>query len=43
MYNQLELDLICMVMQVVGAYVSWIDIGLIANDRFVRCEDMLVT
>ena len=24
-----------MCLQVVGAYISWIDIGLIANDRFV--------
>jgi len=26
----------CMCFQVIGAYVSWIDINLIANDQFIR-------
>ena len=26
----------CLCLQVVGAYVSWIDINLIANDRWVH-------
>jgi exportin-T len=30
-----ELTNLCM--EVVGAYISWIDIGLIANDKFIQC------
>lgn len=28
-------DIVCMCHEVIGAYISWIDISLIANDRFV--------
>jgi len=28
--------IVCLAMDVVGAYVSWIDINLIANDRCIR-------
>lgn len=34
-YETLKPALACACLKVVGAYVSWIDIGLIANDRFV--------
>ena len=27
-------DIVCMCHEVIGAYISWIDISLIANDRF---------
>ena len=28
----------CLCLDVIGAYIEWIDIGLIANDRFIRWE-----
>ena len=33
-----EASIKCMCFQVIGAYISWIDINLIANDRFIRYE-----
>lgn len=35
MYEQSCPELTCQCLEVVGAYVSWIDINLVANDRFV--------
>ena len=29
-------DIVCMCHEVIGAYISWIDISFIANDRFVE-------
>ncbi|KAK2192614.1 hypothetical protein NP493_26g07059 [Ridgeia piscesae] len=34
-YQSSHPDLTCLCLEVIGAYVSWIDINLIANDRFV--------
>ncbi|XP_048840730.1 exportin-T isoform X2 [Brienomyrus brachyistius] len=34
-YQQSHSELTCQCLEVVGAYVSWIDLSLIANDRFV--------
>ena len=34
-YEELDADVTNLAMSVVGAYISWIDITLIANDRFV--------
>lgn len=34
-YEQSHPDMVCRTMEVIGAYISWIDIGLIANERFV--------
>ncbi|KAL5516022.1 hypothetical protein EMCRGX_G001278 [Ephydatia muelleri] len=34
-YEHMDPFICCLTMDVVGAYVSWIDINLIANDRFV--------
>lgn len=34
-YESSKPALVCMCLEVIGAYVSWIDIDLIANDRFV--------
>uniref|UniRef100_A0A3B5LXE0 Exportin-T n=1 Tax=Xiphophorus couchianus TaxID=32473 RepID=A0A3B5LXE0_9TELE len=35
-YQQTHPELTCQCLEVVGAYVSWIDLNLIANDRFVN-------
>jgi len=35
-FEQSSSALVCQAMEVVGAYISWIDITLVANDRFVR-------
>ncbi|KAK7896758.1 hypothetical protein WMY93_022083 [Mugilogobius chulae] len=35
-YQQSHPELTCLCLEVVGAYVSWIDLNLIANDRFVN-------
>ncbi|KAM4712152.1 exportin-T isoform 1-T1 [Anableps anableps] len=35
-YQQSQPELTCQCLEVVGAYVSWIDLNLIANDRFVN-------
>lgn len=35
-YQQSHPELTCQCLEVVGAYVSWIDLNLIANDRFVN-------
>ncbi|XP_012696823.1 exportin-T [Clupea harengus] len=35
-YQQSHSELTCQCLEVVGAYVSWIDLNLIANDRFVN-------
>lgn len=35
-YEETHASLVCMCLDVIGAYVSWIDITLIANDRFVE-------
>lgn len=34
-YESVDHVVTCLTMEVVGAYVSWIDINLIANDKFV--------
>ncbi|XP_054710680.1 LOW QUALITY PROTEIN: exportin-T-like [Uloborus diversus] len=35
-YQSLNTDLVCLCLDVIGSYIAWIDIGLIANDRFVQ-------
>lgn len=35
-YQQSHPELTCQCLEVVGAYVSWIDLNLIANDRSER-------
>ncbi|KAG7263241.1 hypothetical protein CRUP_023423, partial [Coryphaenoides rupestris] len=35
-FQQAQPELTCQCLEVVGAYVSWIDLNLIANDRFVN-------
>lgn len=35
-YQQSHPELTCQCLEVVGSYVSWIDLSLIANDRFVN-------
>lgn len=35
-YQQSHPELTCQCLEVVGAYVSWIDLNLIANDRSVH-------
>uniref|UniRef100_A0A671WU47 Exportin-T n=1 Tax=Sparus aurata TaxID=8175 RepID=A0A671WU47_SPAAU len=35
-YQQSHPELTCQCLEVVGSYVSWIDLNLIANDRFVN-------
>ncbi|KAL4660294.1 exportin-T isoform X1 [Arapaima gigas] len=35
-YEHTNSELTCQCLEVVGAYVSWIDLSLIANDRFVN-------
>ena len=34
-YQASNSELTCQCLEVIGAYVSWIDINLIANDKFV--------
>ncbi|KAL4226182.1 hypothetical protein ACF0H5_014168 [Mactra antiquata] len=34
-YESTQPEIVCMCLDVVGKYISWIDIGLIANDKFV--------
>ena len=34
-YEKSKPELVCRALEVVGAYIAWIDIGLIANERFV--------
>ncbi|CAL8405187.1 unnamed protein product [Arctogadus glacialis] len=35
-YQQTQPEITCQCLEVVGSYVSWIDLNLIANDRFVN-------
>ena len=35
-FEQYDHEVTCLVMRVVGAYVSWIDITYIANEKFSR-------
>lgn len=35
-YQQSHPEITCQCLEVVGAYISWIDLNLIANDRFVN-------
>lgn len=37
LYHNENAEIVGLCLKVIGAYVSWIDIGLIANDRFVNC------
>ena len=34
-YQQTQPEITCQCLEVVGSYVSWIDLNLIANDRWV--------
>jgi len=36
LYGHTNAELTCLCLEVIGAYVSWIDIDLIANQKFVR-------
>lgn len=42
-YQQSHPELTCQCLEVVGAYVSWIDLNLIANDRSVHVMMSLST
>jgi len=35
-YSETHASVVCMCLDVIGAYVSWIDVSLIANERFVE-------
>ncbi|GBM46912.1 Exportin-T [Araneus ventricosus] len=35
-YQNVNTDVVCLCLEVIGAYIAWIDISLIANDRFVQ-------
>lgn len=35
-HELIDHEVLCLVMSVIGSYVSWIDINLIANNKFVR-------
>ena len=35
-FDQYDHEITCLVMKVLGAYVSWIDITYIANEKFSR-------
>ncbi|KAG8189139.1 hypothetical protein JTE90_018433 [Oedothorax gibbosus] len=35
-YQTIKHDVVCLCLDVIGSYIAWIDIGLIANDRFVQ-------
>ena len=35
-YENSVSSITCLCLDVIGAYIEWIDIGLIANDRFIR-------
>jgi len=34
-YEATQTEVVCTCLEVVGKFVSWIDIGLVANDKFV--------
>ena len=36
MKNNSVSSITCLCLDIIGAYIEWIDIGLIANDRFIR-------
>lgn len=40
MTEQSDHELACLCLDVVGKYVSWIDINLVANDKVVGYSDM---
>ena len=35
-YENSVSSITCLCLDIIGAYIEWIDIGLIANDRFIR-------
>ena len=35
-FEQTDHSVVCLAMKVIGAYVSWIDISLIANEKCMR-------
>ncbi|GFT78646.1 exportin-T [Nephila pilipes] len=35
-YRNVNTDLVCLCLEVIGAYIAWIEINLIANERFVQ-------
>ncbi|XP_055934059.1 exportin-T-like [Argiope bruennichi] len=35
-YKNVDTEIVCLCLEVIGAYIAWIDISLIANDRFVQ-------
>ncbi|XP_057296563.1 exportin-T-like [Hydractinia symbiolongicarpus] len=37
LYEQCNGAVVCLCLKVIGAYISWIDINLIANERFISC------
>lgn len=41
-YQQSHSELTCQCLEVVGAYVSWIDLNLIANDRSVDSPSLFL-
>ena len=35
-YENSVSSITCLCLDIIGAYIEWIDIGLIANNRFIR-------
>ena len=42
-YKETSPELANLAMEVVGAYISWIDISLIANDKFIQLVQLMYT
>ena len=40
-YKETSPELANLAMEVVGAYISWIDINLIANDKFIQLVQLM--
>ena len=38
LFEQVNHGVVCLAMEVIGAYVSWIDISLVANDKCMRYD-----
>lgn len=38
LFEQVNHGVVCLAMEVIGAYVSWIDISLIASDKCMRYD-----
>ena len=41
LFEQANQDVVCLAMKVMGAYVSWIDISLIASEKCMRYDNFV--